>query len=117
MHPADIAKAIHDAPDIVAKRRLFEGIASLSTKAHALSELDSEHVLQVLEGMPPADLTALIAELPGDDATDILGALPQETVPTVLSGMAREEAAQLERLLTYPKRSAGGVMILQLPVR
>ena len=113
MHPADIAKAIHDAPDVVEKQRLFDGIASSTTKAHALSELDSEHVVQVLDGMPLAELAALIKELPRDDATDILGALPQEAVPAVLSGMAREEAAQLERLLTYPKRSAGGVMTTQ----
>lgn len=113
MHPADIAKAIHDAHDVVEKRRLFEDIVSSSTKAHALSELDDDHVMQVLDGMPPAELAALIEKLPRDDATDILGALPQETVPDILRGMAREEAAQLERLLTYPKRSAGGVMTTQ----
>jgi len=113
MHPADIAKSIHDSPDIAEKRRLFEDIASSSTKAHVLSELSSEHVVQVLRGIPLTELSALIKELPRDDATDILRVLPQEAVPAILRGIAHEEAAQLECLLTYPKRSAGGVMTTQ----
>tara|TARA_B100000315_G_scaffold260464_2_gene322142 strand:- start:8170 stop:9447 length:1278 start_codon:yes stop_codon:yes gene_type:complete len=113
MHPADIAKAIHDASDNAEKQRLFEAIEDSSTQAHVLSELSSEHALQILEGMPIIKLSTLIEKLPRDDATDILGSLPQETVLPILRSMAREDAAQLKCLLTYPKRSAGGIMTTQ----
>ena len=59
MHPADIAKAIHDASDNAEKQRLFEAIEDSSTQAHVLSELSSEHALQILEGMPIIKLSRL----------------------------------------------------------
>ena len=45
-----------------------------------------------------------------DDAADLLGELTTAQAEGILKEMEADEAAQVQRLLTYPEDSAGGIM-------
>lgn len=63
-----------------------------------LGQLDTERAADVLEAMDP------------DDAADLLSGLPTDQAEALLGRMHPDEAGPVRRLLTYPDRSAGGMM-------
>ncbi len=48
--------------------------------------------------------------MPPDAAADLLESLPPDETDALLSAMEPEEAREVEQLLTYDERSAGGMM-------
>ena len=108
MHPADIADIAHEL--------------SPEERAAVLDALEDEVAADAVEEMHPSFQAALIGDLPDskaaellsnmspDDAADLLADLPEERRPTLLALMEKDDREDIVELLTYPERSAGGIM-------
>jgi magnesium transporter len=111
VHPSDLADvlaALDEATRVRAVAELPPEIAS-----SALAEMEAaEHPEEILRAVGPDYAAELVEELPTDDAADIVGELPPEEREAVLAEV--EDRADVERLLTYPEDSAGGLMTTEV---
>lgn len=108
MHPADIADLLEKMPEEEALTLIEKLSPHLAGEmldelrprlsARLLSHLDHKRAADILEEMKP------------DEATDLLERLPSAKQKELLGEMEREESAVIEKLMTYPPDSAGGMM-------
>lgn len=98
-----------DEVDAESRIRIFEGLEInkagklLETlpnelRKHIVSNADEEHVADALEKIPP------------DIATDLLLQASEEKRKSLLSKIEKSPRQDIERLLVYPRHSAGGIM-------
>ena len=108
LHPADIADIAHEL--------------SPEERAAVLAALEDEVAADAVEEMHPSFQTALVGGLPDDkaaellgnmspdDAADLVADLPEERRARLLALMQKDDREDIAELLTYPERSAGGIM-------
>jgi len=108
LHPADIAELLDDLPrdDRIT---VFESLPS-EQGAAVLSELKGETLRLVLHQASPAKLGAELDLLPADEVTFLLEHLTQRQREAILAKMSARDAAEVQRLLRYPARTAGRLM-------
>jgi magnesium transporter len=108
LHPADIAELLEELPreDRIV---LFEALPT-GQGAAVLSELGGETLRLVLHLASPEKLGPYLDRLPADEVTFLLEHLTQRQRETVLAKMSPRDAAEAERLLRYPPRTAGRLM-------
>ena len=108
LHPADIAELLDDLPrdDRVT---VFESLPA-DQGAAVLSELKGETLRLILHQASPAKLGAELDRLPADEVTFLLEHLTQRQRETILAKMSARDAAEVQRLLRYPPRTAGRLM-------
>jgi magnesium transporter len=109
LHPADIAELLDDLPrdDRVT---VFESLPA-EQGAAVLSELKGETLRLILHQASPAKLGAELDRLPADEVTFILEHLTQRQREAILAKMSARDAAEVQRLLRYPPRTAGRIMM------
>lgn len=78
--------------------------------ARALFEMDEAHQVAVAQRLGAGELRGLLDRMPTDEAVDLLGDIPEARRETVLGLLGRDEAVELERLLSYRDDTAGGLM-------
>jgi magnesium transporter len=108
LHPADIADIAHELTP--------------EERAAVLEALEDEVAADAVEEMHPSFQAALVGDLPDDraaellsnmspdDAADLLADLPDERRARLLALMEKDDREDVAELLTYPERSAGGIM-------
>ncbi len=108
IHPADLAELLDDLPreDRVV---LFE-VLPAEQGAAVLSELKGETLRLVLHRTSPAKLGAELDRLPADEVTFLLEHLTQRQREAIVAKMSPRDAAEVERLLRHPARTAGRLM-------
>lgn len=108
MHPADLAELLDDLPrdDRVT---LFEALP-VEQGAAVLSELKGETLRLILHSASPAKLGPMLDRLPADEVTFLLEHLTQRQRENILARMSPRDAAEVQRLLRYPPRTAGRLM-------
>jgi magnesium transporter len=108
IHPADLAELLDDLPreDRVV---LFEALPP-EQGAAVLSELKGESLRLILHRASPAKLGAELDRLPADEVTFLLEHLTQRQRESIVAKMSPRDAAEVERLLHYPPRTAGRLM-------
>jgi magnesium transporter len=108
LHPADIAELLDELPreDRIV---LFEALPT-DQGAAVLSELKGETLRLILHSASPDKLGPMLDRVPGDEVTFLLEHLPQRQRETLLAKMSPRDAAEAERLLRYPPRTAGRLM-------
>jgi len=108
IHPADLAELLDDLPreDRVV---LFEALPP-EQGAAVLSELKGESLRLILHRASPAKLGAELDRLPADEVTFLLEHLTQRQRESIIAKMSPRDAAEVERLLRYPPRTAGRLM-------
>ena len=72
-----------------------------SVQESIISDLDNQAISEIVE------------ELDSDDAADIVGDLSDERARKVIETVEDQVSEELEKLLTYPEDSAGGIMALE----
>lgn len=75
-----------------------------------LREFTPELQLRLLEDMRPQRVSGIVDEMFLDDAADLLGGLSPERLQAILKNLPPDSAAKITEVLTYPKDSAGGIM-------
>jgi magnesium transporter len=108
-HPADIA-ALFRLFDEATQQKLFELVDGSERKAEVLSYLDRDLVANALTGLEDAKLIDIMSEVSSDDLADILASLPDDIRDRILKGLEDKDQEEVEGLMTYSEKSAGGIM-------
>ncbi len=78
--------------------------------ARVLLEMEEPHQVEVAGRLRTGELRNLLARMPVDEAVDLLGDIPEGQRNRLLKLFGRQEADELEMLLTYGDETAGGLM-------
>jgi magnesium transporter len=105
LHPADLAEIMEDL-DHAQRAVLFQRL-DVET---AVEESSSEVTTQLIAEVTPERAADILEEMAPDEAADVLSDLPEETQTELLGAMERPEAKEVEALMGYKSRSAGGLM-------
>lgn len=108
MHPAEIADALESLPK--PRRRILWELVDHNVEGEVLMEVHEEVRADLVGQMPFEELRQATEQLDLDDLADFCQSLPERLTADLLSGMGRQDRARLERVLSYPEDSAGGLM-------
>lgn len=109
-HPADLARAFHTlSPN--EQKKFFNLFDSVEKKALLFSELDTEIVLRLIKNKPHREVAKIFEKMPNDDVADLLGEIPPQQADAILDLMSRKTSEEVETLLGYDPRTAGGIMV------
>jgi magnesium transporter len=108
LHPADLADILEE----LAPKDRAGVLASLDNEAiaEAMEEMEPQAQVEVLQGLAPERAADILEEMAPDDAADLVADLSEGTRQEILSLMEKDEAAEVNELLAYPKGTAGGMM-------
>jgi len=109
LHGSDVADLIEALePD---QRVALVAFLPAELAADALAEMeDVERAGELLIQLEPDRIGEIVEEMADDDAADIIGDLEPEDQARVLSSVSGPGATEIQRLLSYPEDSAGGIM-------
>jgi len=92
------------------KRLAVWELTDPSLDGEILVEVGDEVRAGLIRGMTKEQLVNAVGDLDLDDLADILNDLPDAVISEVLRSMDRLDRERLERVLSYPEDSAGGLM-------
>lgn len=105
---AEIGDLLESLP--LAKRLAVWDLVDPELDGDVLVEVNDEVRTSLIRDMTTDELIAAVGDLDLDDLADILDDLPDNVISKVLSSMDRQERERLDRVLSYPEDSAGGLM-------
>ncbi len=112
LHPADLADIVEElAP---AERESIIESLDEAHAADALSEVEPKVQRAIMESLDSEKAADILEEMAPDEAADLLAELSQETSEGILEDMELTEAREIEELLEYGERTAGGMMTKDL---
>lgn len=108
LHPSDIARIV----DSLAYPQGAEIMQALdnSTAADTLEEIQEGRQIDILETLSPERAADILEEMAPDAAADVLDGMPREQADDIMGRMDSDESTDVKLLLSYPERSAGGIM-------
>jgi magnesium transporter len=105
---ADVLASLDEAERVAVVRSLPPELSS-----QALAEMPvEEHAEDTLAALAPEQAAEIVDELEDDDAADLIGELDPVTQEYILSEL--EDRADVDRLLRYDEKTAGGLMTTHL---
>lgn len=108
-HQADIAFVLAELP-LEHQALAFSLLRDPGQKAQVLSELRREQATPLLEHLGAKPAAEILEFVSPDDLADILEALPDPLSQEILIHLKKEEALEVENLISYPPETAGGIM-------
>lgn len=109
-HPADLSRLFH-AFSAGEQKLFFDLFDDVAKKAMLFSELEHEIVVKLINDAPPKKIAEILEHMPRDDAADLLGEVSNTQAEAFLGLMKKESAEEIERLLGYNSKTAGGIMV------
>jgi magnesium transporter len=88
---------------------VFPALAS-DRRPKVLSAMRYEVAAELINRCAPEEAAGLLDDLQADDAADILGRVDEAKLRQILARFDVEDAHELEELLAYGERTAGGIM-------
>ncbi|MGB0934498.1 MAG: magnesium transporter [Alphaproteobacteria bacterium] len=114
LHAADVAELIGRlSPE---DRKVFVEIIKDKLEPEVYTELEDQLKEEILDLVGTGSLAAAISELDSDDAIYVIEDMDQESQREVLKAIPAQERAILEEVLTYPEDSAGRLMQREIVV-
>jgi magnesium transporter len=107
-HPADAADRIENL-SVKEQVRAVERM-DLTGAAETLAEMEKYDRTKLMKRLKPRLAASIVATMAPDDAVDILDELGDDHKEALLKWFDEEDAAEIERLLSFDPESAGGVM-------
>ncbi len=108
-HPADMAWVFRHLSK-EERADVFQVIAQTTMMGEFLSELDKSIMLSLVEDLSSEFMATVISQMPVDDAADLIAALPEEVADNIRKHMKKEDREDVDELLQYDPKSAGGLM-------
>lgn len=108
MEPADIAEVMNDIDknDVLLLFRLLpKDLAS-----DVFVDIDTDRQKLLIESFTDKEVSRIINDLFADDTADLIEEMPSNVVIRILRLSSPETRADINRLLGYPKDSAGSIM-------
>ena len=112
LHAADLADLVELLPS--GDRRALIAAIAADLEPEMLSNLDETVRDQVVELLAPEQIAQAVTELDSDDAVYLVEDLDPETQRAVLEAVPDAERSQLEEILEYPEYTAGRMMQREL---
>jgi Mg/Co/Ni transporter MgtE len=114
LRPAEVADLLEE----LGREERQELLSALEpgAAADALEEMEPEQLEQLLRDAPVERAAKLIADMEPDEAVDALRDLEPDERDAILDAMDDDTAGELAALLTFPERSAGGLMTTYLVI-
>ena len=112
LHGSECAEILHNMT-LSEQSKLLERLPDMALATTMFTYLDEETRAALVPHLSTARLVAMVKLLPPDDATDILGEMPPERLTEMLHQLPEALAVQIDRLLSYDPRTAGGIMTTQ----
>lgn len=109
LHPADMIEVLQSLPP-AEQKAFLDILISHPGSASVVAELPGALLTEVLAGASDEWIASLVSRQPPDEAADLLGLLPPERCDAALKLLDDRTAANLDRLMTYGRETAGGMM-------
>ena len=105
---ADIAEIMSEIPK--EKYAIFFRLLPKDTAAEVFVEMGAEEQIELINLFTDRELSELLSELYIDDTVDIIEEMPANVVKRILRASDPEERGIINKILCYPKDSAGSLM-------
>jgi magnesium transporter len=109
IHPADIAQVLSTLPDSESKL-LIAALFRARRIGQTFRELPDDLLTRFLDMISDDELAKLILRQPADDAVYFISFLEEDRKKRIREKIPAGEFAVLDRMLLYPKGSAGSIM-------
>jgi magnesium transporter len=109
-HPADLS-GVFKVISPREQKTLFDFLDSTEKKAMLFSELGHDIVLNFIENSPVEEIAEILEHMPNDDLADLLGKIPDDQAKALLDFMTKKTSEEVEELLDYDPKTAGGIMV------
>ena len=105
---ADIAELL----DVVEEeyRTVFFRLLKKEIASEVFVLMDSDSKEQIISGFTDKELASMLEDLYLDDTVDIIEEMPASVVKRIIRNSTHENRSTINRLLRYPKDSAGSIM-------
>ncbi|RLA07486.1 MAG: magnesium transporter [Gammaproteobacteria bacterium] len=110
LYPEEIADILESLP--LPQRKLLWKMVRSEFEGDILVEVTDEVRDSLLEDMSVKEIIDATKNLAEDDIADFIQSLPEQILNQVLQSMDQENRQRIERVLSYPEDSAGGIMDL-----
>ena len=108
LHPADIGENLNQL-DPAHRREVLETL-DIETAAEALAEADESVQVTALQHLDEELAADILETMPADEAADVLGDMDKAHREELLGRMDADEREDVEELLEYNDKTAGGLM-------
>ena len=108
LSPAEIGDLLESLP--ITKRLAVWELTDPELDGEVLVDVNDEVRQTLISDSSPEELVAAVDDLDLDDLADILDDLPDAVTTKVLSSMDQQDRERLQKVLSYPEDSAGGLM-------
>ena len=112
LHPADIAHLIELINP--RKRKMLLDVWKGGVDGEVLSELDESLREEIIDGLAPGELAHAVRDLDSDDVVNLVEYLDDDQQEAVLDALDATDRVAVEKALAYPEESAGRHMQLEL---
>jgi len=92
------------------QRRTIFDVLEKAVSAEVLEKVDEATRAELFQLLKENEIKNLISELDHDDAADLLAELPEEVRDKVIRSLTPVDSANIKKLMSYSKDSAGGIM-------
>lgn len=110
-HPADLA-GVFQYLSLSEQKAFFDLFDRVEQRAILFSELEPEIVLSLIEPEPDEKVAEILEQMPNDDVADLLGKMSDARAKALLDLMTKEGSEEVEGLLGYDPKTAGGIMVV-----
>lgn len=108
LRPSEVAHLIEKSPP--KERRLLWSMIHKDIEADVLQELGDDVKSEILSKMNTSEVLAISESLETDDLADMMQQLPETVMHELLRSMDHQNRERLEKVLSYPEDTAGGLM-------
>ncbi|WP_286237287.1 magnesium transporter [Neptuniibacter halophilus] len=108
LRPTEVARLIEKSPP--KERQILWNLISHDLEAEVLQHLADDIQADILSRMNSEEVLALTESLDSDDMVDVLQQLPNRVMKETLRIMDKQNRRRVEKLLSYPEDTAGGLM-------
>ncbi|MBN1007756.1 magnesium transporter [Amphritea pacifica] len=108
LRPSEVAHLIEKSPP--KERRLLWSLIHKDIEADVLQELGDDVKSEILSKMNTSEVLAISESLETDDLADMMQQLPETVMHELLRSMDHQNRERLEKILSYPEDTAGGLM-------
>lgn len=108
LQAADVAHILESSPP--KERKLLWSLIDEDNSGEVLQNLSDDIQSWILNSMTAQEVADAMSDLDADDIADLLQNLPRTVTREVLTSMDTQDRARVEKVLSYPEDSAGGLM-------
>ena len=109
-HSADLS-GVFQVLSLREQKAFYDLFERVEQKATLFSSLKLEIVQRLIEDLSDEEVIEVLEQMPKDDVADLLGNISSKRSDAFLDLMTKESSEEIEELLGYDPKTAGGIMV------